>query len=180
MESLANRYDLPITPPSTAHKKQRLSLSENHVSVTCVGDVKVHDFLQTLNNNGCLFKDRFQWPGVAEELPSCSEVTPDRLNYPQTNRHLGAPVKARLFTLPTERMLGAVRARKRLDFSDSQPPSFSLPKLHEYVFGKAPLSSHGAETDCLSLMRICASKAQHFIDFTEKNAKLFSSVKQMW
>jgi hypothetical protein len=117
---------------------------------------------------------------VAEVLRDENEVTPDRLSNPQVTTHLQAPVKARYFNPPTERMLGAVRARKRLDFSASRPPSFSLTKLHEHIFGRAPEVTHGAEVDCFSLLRICASKAQPFIDYTEKNGKLFSSVKQMW
>jgi hypothetical protein len=66
------------------------------------------------------------------------------------------------------------RARKRLDFN--QPTSFSLPRLHEHIFGHPPATSHGAEEDCLALMRVCAAKKLR----AGKNAVPFNTVKAMW
>ena len=49
------------------------------------------------------------------------------------------------------------KCRQKLEFSDSNmPTSFSLINLHNYFFGCPPNKSHGAEVDCLALMRITA------------------------
>ena len=78
-----------------------------------------------------------------------------------------------------------VRAKKKLDFSNTEtachnPPSFSLPKLHKHWFGQEPKMSHGAEWDCLALMRVCAFKGQAFINYAKLNATPLSKVGKMW
>ena len=78
------------------------------------------------------------------------------------------------------------KARKKLDFStvqlspEDKPPSFSLPKLHHYWFGSEPKQSHGAEADCLTLMKICAFKGQHFVNYANTNATTLSKINKMW
>ena len=77
-----------------------------------------------------------------------------------------------------------LKVKKKLDFGSgdftSGPPSFSLPKLHEHVFARKPRVSHGAEEDCLSLMRVCAFKAEDFLRFTQQNACQLSTLRKMW
>ena len=115
------------------------------------------------------------------EIRDDNEVTPDRSSIPiPAIYEPPAPVKTRKFVAPSSRFRDASRARKRLDFSQSTPESFSLSNLHKFVFGKVPAVSHGAEQDCLSLMRVCTSQGQPFVSFVENNARLFSQVEKMW
>ena len=75
------------------------------------------------------------------------------------------------------------RVKKRLDFDTAptnQPQSYSLPNLHEYIFSVRPRVSHGAEEDCLALMRVCAYKAQEFVQFVNENQVALSSLPKMW
>ena len=51
------------------------------------------------------------------------------------------------------------------------PPNFRLPTLHEYLLGLEPSSSHSAEADCLSLMRITAALGSDWQDWVMKNTK---------
>ena len=73
----------------------------------------------------------------------------------------------------------AKSAKKRLDFDT--PASFSLPRLHEHLFGRAPAISHGAEADCLALMRVCARKGVRATttNSPDRSFKL-RAVKPMW
>ena len=115
------------------------------------------------------------------EIRDHNEVTPDRsaIQSPGTYEP-PAPVKARKFAAPSSRFREASRARKRLDFSQATPQSFSLSNRHKFVFGKVPTVSHGAEQDCLSLMRACASQGESFVSYVEQHARLFSQVDKMW
>ena len=80
-----------------------------------------------------------------------------------------------------------VKAKKKLDFSaeellpEAKPASFSLPKLHRHWFGKEPDVKHGAEHDCMSLMRVCSYKGTDFIQYVNKSTKFkLSKIKEMW
>ena len=73
----------------------------------------------------------------------------------------------------------AKSARKRLDFGRARAPSYSLPRLHEHLFGRAPVISHGAEADCLALMRVCAFKGVRATVNSTDCFKL-SAIKPMW
>ena len=70
------------------------------------------------------------------------------------------------------------KVKKKLNFD--KPTSFSLPKLHEHIFGVKPRNSHGAESDVHALIRVCASQAELFVEFAEKNYEFFKDVKKMW
>ena len=63
---------------------------------------------------------------------------------------------------------------------DDKPTSFSLPKLHDHIFGVKPKNSHGAESDVHAVIRICASQAELFVEFAQKNYEFFKDVKKMW
>lgn len=80
--------------------------------------------------------------------------------------------------LGPERRKSGAKAKKRLNFD--KPSSFSLPKLHEHIFGAKPKSSHGAEEDVMTLIRVCASRSEAFVRFTETNFTTFQDVNRMW
>ena len=69
---------------------------------------------------------------------------------------------------------------KKVQDQDDKPTSFSLPKLHDHIFGVKPKNSHGAESDIHALIRVCASQAELFVEFAQKNYEFFKDVKKMW
>jgi hypothetical protein len=77
-----------------------------------------------------------------------------------------------------ERRQSGAKSKKKLNFD--KPPSFSLPKLHDHIFGVKPKNSHGAEADVHALIRVCASQAELFVEFAQKNYDSFKDVKKMW
>ena len=70
-----------------------------------------------------------------------------------------------------------LRLRQR---SESSLMSFSLINLHVHLFGCTPARSHGAEADCLALMRITARLGQEWLDWVENNSSLFRDCLEMW
>ena len=58
--------------------------------------------------------------------------------------------------------------------------SFALIKLHEHILGCKPIMSHGAEADCLALLRTTSALGSDWLDWVEKNCKLFSDCEKMW
>ena len=74
-----------------------------------------------------------------------------------------------------------LKTRKRLRFTNqSSPSSFSLVNLHKHMFGITPAQSHGAEADCLALLRITAGLGSEWINWLKNNCSTFSSCKKMW
>ena len=73
------------------------------------------------------------------------------------------------------------KCKKKLKFSvcDS-PQSFSLIRLHEHLLGYTPRISHGAEADCLALLRITAVLGEKWLLWIKNNCSLFSETKAMW
>ena len=73
------------------------------------------------------------------------------------------------------------KCRKKLKFSVSDSPqSFSLIGLHEHLLGYKPTISHGAEADCLALLRITAVLGEKWLLWVKNNCSLFSDAKAMW
>jgi len=73
------------------------------------------------------------------------------------------------------------KCRKKLKFSVSDSPqSFSLIGLHEHLLGYKPTISHGAEADCLALLRITAVLGEKWLLWVKNNCSLFSVAKAMW
>ena len=70
------------------------------------------------------------------------------------------------------------KVKKKLNFD--KPTSFSLPLLHDHIFGVKPRNSHGAEADVHALIRVCASQSELFVEFAQKNYDFFKDVKKMW
>jgi hypothetical protein len=80
--------------------------------------------------------------------------------------------------LSSERRQSGANVKKKLNFD--KPTSFSLPLLHDHIFGVKPRNSHGAEADVHALIRVCASQSELFVEFAQKNYDLFKDVKKMW
>jgi DNA polymerase III epsilon subunit-like protein len=74
-----------------------------------------------------------------------------------------------------------VKSRKALKFEiPGEPVSFSLINLHRHLLGCSPEQSHGAEADCLSLMRTTAALGDKWIDWVKENCLKFETCKKMW
>ena len=52
------------------------------------------------------------------------------------------------------------------------PDNFRQATLHKYLLGLEPSSSHSAEADCLSLMRITAALGSDWTDWVRNNASV--------
>ena len=73
------------------------------------------------------------------------------------------------------------KVRKRLYFPNLRPPtSFSLVNLHTHIFGVPPIQSHGAEADCLALLRITSTLGSDWINWVKINCYPFLSCQKMW
>ena len=73
------------------------------------------------------------------------------------------------------------KSKKKIEFSTFEyPKSFSLGNLHEHLLGYPPIVSHGAEADCLTLLRITAVLGVKWLVWVNNNCTLFSNTKQMW
>ena len=74
-----------------------------------------------------------------------------------------------------------VKSSKQLNFgSPSSPKSFSLINLHKHLLGFQPHQSHGAEADCLTLLRTTSSLGREWIDWVNENATTFSNSIVLW
>ena len=71
------------------------------------------------------------------------------------------------------------QSRKALKFEiPGEPVSFSLINLHRHLLGCSPEQSHGAEANCLSLMRTTAALGQKWIDWVKENCLKFETCKK--
>ena len=61
-----------------------------------------------------------------------------------------------------------------------KPTSYSLASLHKHLLGCSPIQSHGAEVDCLALMRITSVLGIEWVNWVKENCKLFSMCTKMW
>ena len=89
--------------------------------------------------------------------------------------------------LSLDRRKNGAKIKKKLDFQAesepevlSRPKSFSLPKLHQHLFGLEPRNSHGAEVDVKALIRVCACKAEKFVQYAQTNFESLANVSKMW
>ncbi len=165
-------YRLPNTPPNSSPIKKANSETPASKPVLFPQALVSSPQLKALSS-----------PQSVENSQS-QEETPHR-----PIRHSGvpppAPKSARARAAAKEkarrsrpRFEGAQRARKRLTFNN-HPTSFSLPRLHEHVFGVVPATSHGAERDCEALMMVCAAKKVRA--FVESPAVIkLGQVNKMW
>ena len=70
------------------------------------------------------------------------------------------------------------KPRRQLDFS--RPISFSLINLHLHLFGCYPAKSHGAEEDCLTLLKTTSILGKEWLDWAVNNNYMFSDCVKMW
>jgi DNA polymerase III epsilon subunit-like protein len=74
-----------------------------------------------------------------------------------------------------------MKHRKKLIFSiTSMPTSFSLINLHKHLLGCPPAQSHGAEADCLELLRTTAVLGREWLEWVQDNCFMFENCKAMW
>ena len=64
--------------------------------------------------------------------------------------------------------------------TQEKPKSFSLINLHNHMLGVLPTKSHGAEEDCMALLRTTAAFGEDWIIWVENNHDKFSEYKKMW
>ena len=75
------------------------------------------------------------------------------------------------------------KSRKRLDFTappPAGPASLSLVSLHRWLLGAAPRVSHGAEADCLALLRVTAALGRDWVQWAGQRAVPLDTVAPMW
>ena len=115
--------------------------------------------------------------GICTEVPSSkaeNEETPKSARY-KLDKCL--PPKKRKQFSGSE----IVKSRKALHFENpEEPTSFSLINLHRHLLGCSPEQSHGAEADCLSLMRTTAALGDKWTDWVKENSLKFETCKKMW
>ena len=63
---------------------------------------------------------------------------------------------------------------------ENNPKSFALVNLHKHFLGCEPTMSHGAEADCLALLRITAVLGKDWLGWVQNRCKLFSDCEKMW
>ena len=68
----------------------------------------------------------------------------------------------------------------REDDARQYPSSFSLKNLHKHLLGFVPSQSHGAEADCLALLRTTAMLGKQWLDWMEFNCYKFMDTVGMW
>ena len=67
-----------------------------------------------------------------------------------------------------------------LQRTQDTPKSFSLVNLHKHLLGAFPTKSHGAEEDCLALLRTTAAIGKDWLNWVENNHEKLSACKKMW
>ena len=73
------------------------------------------------------------------------------------------------------------RSKKKLNFDYLESPtSYSLINLHKQLLGYTPAQSHGAEADCLTLLKTTAVLGREWVEWVQVNCYPFSKCKRMW
>jgi DNA polymerase III epsilon subunit-like protein len=117
---------------------------------------------------------------LESELKEGHIVTPDKNHLtPRNKKRCLSPSK------PTKSSktinVDNSKVRKRLYFPNFRTPaSFSLVNLHTHIFGVSPVQSHGAEADCLALLRITSALGSDWINWVKINCYPFLSNQKMW
>ena len=106
-------------------------------------------------------------------LKHANEMTPKKSNY--TVFEPQAPKKLKQDPSNQER-------KQKVLFSDNNvtPKSYSLINLHSHLLGSIPIKSHGAEDDCLALIRTTAMLGQDWINWVENNCQNVQHCEEMW
>ena len=103
----------------------------------------------------------------SEGINSARDIKITRRNAIQRRKQLRTP--------------GMLKTRKRLDFLNYEcPKSYSLINLHRNMLGCSPAQSHGAEVDCLSLLRITSALGLEWTQWIQDNHQPFRNCTKMW
>ena len=156
-------YQIPVTPPPSTSKGASAGASNGKNGNPAVLLVNNEEDLTTPD------KSQQATPPFARHPPPVPQK--------KAKKHQHLPRKSSN-AIGSDGGPAPLKAKKRLDFN--QPVSFSLPKLHEHLFGSLPKISHGAEADCMALLRVCALKYDKLEPWIESNARPFTEVKKLW
>ena len=113
----------------------------------------------------------------------CTEVPPSKAENEETPKSARYKPDICLPPKKPKQFSGSeiVKSRKALHFENpEEPTSFSLINLHRHLLGCSPEQSHGAEADCLSLMRTTAALGDRWTDWVKENSLKFETCKKMW
>ena len=106
-------------------------------------------------------------------LKHANEITPKKTKYKVLEPQ--APKKLKPNQVNQER-------KQKILYPDNigTPKSFSLISLHNHLLGSLPTKSHGAEDDCLTLIRTTAMLGREWINWVEKNCQNLQHCEEMW
>ena len=162
-------------------KKEEDIINVENETVTAVKLAEEHnnaklelDAISDLINTG-VFEIEME-EGICTEFPLSKAKNEET---PKSVRH-----KPDICLSPKKRkkFLGSeiVTSRKVLNFENlEEPKSFSLINLHRYLLGYSPEQSHGAEADCLSLMKTTAALGDRWTDWVKENCSKCETLKKM-
>ena len=74
-----------------------------------------------------------------------------------------------------------LKSKKKLEFfAKESSTSYSLRNLHKQLLGSLPAQSHGAEADCLALLRTTSVFGMEWVQWVQENSYLISKCTKMW
>ena len=74
-----------------------------------------------------------------------------------------------------------IKSQKKLEFFVRESPkSFSLINLHKQLVGSFPAQSHGAEADCLTLLRTTSMLGMEWVQWVQDNCYPINNSRKMW
>ena len=73
-----------------------------------------------------------------------------------------------------------IMKRQERKYDPVQKKLFFSIRSYAHILGCKPIMSHGAEVDCLALVRTTSALGSNWLDWEEKNCKLFSDCEKMW
>jgi len=127
------------------------------------------------------------------DTPPETQVTPmkrsgeELVNYYKISKieNESTPSKYKVLDDPSKlkqvQISSMLKSRKKLKFDhNSIPPSYSLLNLHKNLLGEAPSQSHGAEAECMALLRTTAMMGRDWVDWVENNCYVFMDCEKMW
>lgn len=78
--------------------------------------------------------------------------------------------------------IAALKALEQASSPSSRGPrkSYSLGSIYTRLYGQEPMDSHTAEGDVLSLLSICQWKPQALLQWVDKHARPFTTIKPMY
>ena len=121
--------------------------------------------------------DSFQVP----QKKQCSEIVSSNTEKQLTPFTKNKPKNIYPMKMKQLPITSSMKSKKKLTFSlPSTPTSYSLINLHNHLFGCLPAQSHGAEADCLTLLRITSVLGEEWLNWLNNNYYEFTNCKAMW